>query len=221
VSDCELWTGRFTDQGYPLEFVGRRPGTTNRYRIAHRALWERRHGPVPEGMVVRRTCDNRACVAIEHQYLATIAERQARPIEGRMAKYVERRAPDECWPWRGTMKNEGYGVVSVDGRQHHAHRVAYQLAHPNENIDGLHVDHLCRNRRCCNPAHLEAVTPRVNVLRGISLLADNARKTECKRGHPFTPENTYVTTRGERRCRVCKRTDHKLWRQRRAERVAA
>ncbi len=88
-----------------------------------------------------------------------------------------------------------------------AHRFSYELA--NGPIpEGLQIDHLCRNRGCVRPDHMEAVTPRVNYLRGDSVPAKNARKTECKRGHPFTFQNTLVVERPgfhpSRQCRTCK-----------------
>jgi hypothetical protein len=63
--------------------------------------------------------------------------------------------------------------------------------------DGLHIDHLCRNRACCHPDHLEAVTPRENVRRGV-----RSQVTHCPKGHEYTPENTKVK-RGRRNCRAC------------------
>ncbi|TDD77726.1 HNH endonuclease [Actinomadura rubrisoli] len=70
--------------------------------------------------------------------------------------------------------------------------------------EGLVLDHLCRVRACCNPAHLEPVTDRVNILRGASITAANARKTHCDHGHEFTSQNTY-RHRGRRLCRACNR----------------
>jgi len=107
--------------------------------------------------------------------------------------------PEGCWQHRspGTV---GYGTVSVDERKVYAHRYAYErLIGPIP--DGLVIDHLCRNRACCNPWHLDVVPQRVNILRGERA---GLRVTECKHGHKYTPENTYTNTRGYRVCRTCK-----------------
>lgn len=98
-----------------------------------------------------------------------------------------------------------YGEVSTgNGESKQAH-VAVWLWLRGPYPKGWHLDHLCRNTRCCNPGHLEPVPSGVNVMRGDSPPARNARKTECKRGHEYTPENTYVDKRGTRHCRQCKR----------------
>jgi hypothetical protein len=90
--------------------------------------------------------------------------------------------------------------------------VAYELA-IGPIPEGLTIDHLCRNRGCVNPAHLEAVTNRTNLLRGDGIAALNARKTHCKRGHEFTPENTYVWREGTRACRACHTAQEQARRQ--------
>lgn len=84
-----------------------------------------------------------------------------------------------CWEWIGTLSSEGYGRFEKDL----AHRVSYRRS-VGPIPEGLQLDHLCRNRRCVNPEHLEPVTGRINTLRGETLPAMNAAKTECIHGHP-------------------------------------
>lgn len=123
---------------------------------------------------------------------------------------VDRCGSDECWPWLAYRDRKGYGRMLVGSRRDGsrtyklAHRIAYELlvgAVP----DGLEIDHLCRNPGCVNPAHLEAVTHRENLLRGESPSALHSRKTHCPKGHPYDEENTYVEPSGRRRCRICER----------------
>lgn len=106
-----------------------------------------------------------------------------------------------CWLWTGyVVRRNGYGRVSSGSKPTTVHRLVYRLlVGPIEN----QLDHLCRVRHCCNPAHLEDVTNKENVLRGDGPTAVNARKTHCKRGHELTPENTYLRPNGYRNCRVC------------------
>ena len=107
-----------------------------------------------------------------------------------------------CWLWMGRITPTGYGRFSCNGRERQAHRLAYEYGH-GPIPDGLVLDHLCRVRHCVRPAHLEAVTVRVNTLRGISFSAAYAKQTHCKRGHEFTDETTYRSPNGRRNCRAC------------------
>jgi hypothetical protein len=119
---------------------------------------------------------------------------------------------DGCWNWTGAL-SRGYGNLKWRGRTTKAHRVAFLLFR-GEFTEGLTLDHLCRNRRCVNPAHLEEVTNRENILRSPTTpTAVNARKTHCVRGHLLSAENLMVNKNGGRRCRSCHRDS-----QRRSER---
>lgn len=111
-----------------------------------------------------------------------------------------------CIEWRGTIRN-GYGALSVNGKMRLAHRVAYELFAPIP--DGLVLDHLCRNRPCINPDHLEPVTVAENNLRGVGCMANYARRTHCPKGHPYDATNTWITKVGARRCRACKAVENR------------
>ncbi len=110
--------------------------------------------------------------------------------------------PSGCWEWQATRDWSGYGRFSFGGRPWQAHRVAWELTHNRAIPDALQLDHVCRNRGCVNPDHLEAVTVRVNVLRGLGPTARYARRTHCAQGHPFTGDNFKLNGSG-RRCRLC------------------
>lgn len=109
-----------------------------------------------------------------------------------------------CWVWQRYVAPTGYGVITHGGRRRLAHRVSYETF-VGPIPANLTIDHLCRNRACVNPAHLEAVTSRENVLRSPMTQASiNAAKTECPSGHPYDDENTYRYA-GGRYCRTCMR----------------
>lgn len=101
---------------------------------------------------------------------------------------------DGCWEWTGSKTGLGYGKVFSYGSVRVAHRIIYELLIGTVG-DGLELDHLCRNKGCVNPGHLEPVTHQENISRGIGT-------THCKRGHERTPENSYQYTYG-RYCRPC------------------
>ncbi len=113
---------------------------------------------------------------------------------------------ETCWLWTGgTSRGSGEPYGSFHPSRSvlvRAHVFAYEMLVGPVPL-GLVLDHLCRVRMCCNPAHLEPVTPQVNVLRGIGPTAINAAKTHCDHGHEFTPENTGEVTAGGRYCKAC------------------
>lgn len=114
------------------------------------------------------------------------------------------RNPDTgCWEWQGEKNQKGYPRISYRGRQIAAHRLSFQCF-AGDIPDRYEVDHLCKNRGCINPDHLEAVTHIENCRRG-DLGAHMSSRTHCPKGHEYTPENTYVAPRGARYCRICLR----------------
>lgn len=106
-----------------------------------------------------------------------------------------------CWEWQANMSNSGYGQLRVTRPKRRtllAHRASYE-AFIGPIPDGLQIDHLCRNKRCCNPEHLEPVTHAENMRRR------DAAITSCPAGHPYDDKNTYRDRRGKRHCRACSR----------------
>lgn|SRR5690625_726166 len=110
---------------------------------------------------------------------------------------------DSCWLWTASVNWGGYGRFNDGETEVGAHRFAHELLIGPIPPDH-HVDHLCKVRHCVNPAHLEAVTGRINTLRSDNFIAHNYRKTHCVRGHPLSGMNLYVCPRGKRECRTCR-----------------
>lgn len=133
-----------------------------------------------------------------------------KPFVDRFWAKVDRGADDACWLWTGCITSRGYGQIRNEtDRRVVAHRVAYELL-VGPIPEGLTLDHLCRTRACVNPAHLDPVTMRENILRGEAPAASHARQTHCKRGHEFTEANTYRRRDHHgRQCRACTRARSK------------
>ncbi len=152
----------------------------------------------------------RGYAAGEPQRFAPGHNGNRRPLRDRWEEKVER-LPSGCWKWTGAIKKDGYGYISRGTRPNRmatAHHVSYEL-HVGPVDPGMDVDHLCRNRWCVNPAHLEAVTHRENCLRGVAPNMIAWRTGVCHRGHALTDDNVIINTRKsgtiKRRCRTCAR----------------
>lgn len=136
--------------------------------------------------------------------------RHRRPVLARLFEQVVIRA-DGCWGWIGHINKYWYARFAIGGVQGQASRRAFELWR-HEIPDGMQVDHLCRNRECVNPSHLEIVSPKENTLRGNTLGAMNSAKTECIRGHEFDS----TQKQGKHRlCQKCQTEQKRLRRQRR------
>jgi hypothetical protein len=121
-----------------------------------------------------------------------------------------------CWIWTASVDNGGYGKFGVSGRVLGAHRVAYELL-VGPVPEGLELDHLCRERACINPTHLEPVTRAENHRRGYWV-----QRTHCVNGHPFDEANTYIRAdNGWRVCRSCDRERQRQYALRKREAVDA
>lgn len=124
--------------------------------------------------------------------------------------HVQTSSPTECWPWLMSIGNHGYGQIGWSENGHTrmvlAHRLAWHLVNgviPEE----LTIDHLCRNRRCCNPDHMRLATLSVNAQDG-SLHRkgwEGTPRTHCPAGHPYNDQNTYQSPKGDKRCLACAR----------------
>jgi HNH endonuclease len=108
----------------------------------------------------------------------------------------------DCIVWTGATTSNGYGQFSLNTKKMiPAHRYTYERLH-GPVTQGLELDHLCRNRACVNPGHLEMVTHKINTLRGYGPAGINARKTHCPKGHLYAGRNIRTGGNG-RECRIC------------------
>lgn len=134
-----------------------------------------------------------------------MSNRPRKSLAERLA--IASRDPDGCWEHVGVLDGKGYGIITMPngkrgGDKVRVHRAVYEFM-IGPIPSGMQLDHLCRNRRCFNPRHLEPVTSLENSRRGISFSAQNAAKTHCAHGHPLAGDNVKWHTRDGRLTRIC------------------
>lgn len=108
-----------------------------------------------------------------------------------------------CHIWQGCKDQAGYGMIQIEYKTKRVHKIIYEFVNKVKVSKMFHIDHICRNKACMNIEHLRKVSPRTNTLCGNGPAAINAVKTQCVNGHEFNEENTYITSKGERQCKVC------------------
>jgi hypothetical protein len=137
-----------------------------------------------------------------------------RPLEDRFWEKVDRRGPDDCWNWTASTA-EGYGQIGDQGQPRRAHQIAWELM-VGPRTPGLVIDHLCFNKLCQNPAHLEEVAQGENARRGRARRTPQVLKEFCPRGHAYSRLST-----GHRQCNECNRQNAKRCMQRLRDRRKA
>lgn len=114
-----------------------------------------------------------------------------------------------CWEWTGPTTDKGYARISQSKTSWVlGHRLFFEIFR-GKVPDGLDLDHLCRNRNCINPSHLEPVSRRENVMRGRSPFILAHHSGSCVRGHQMTPDNTYISPKGQKHCKACRQMREK------------
>lgn len=219
--DCWLWKGSITHAG-----AGRFQYSANGYRkntTAHRFSYEEAFGNIPDGFSISHKCSNKHCVNPSH-----LVPPNSEHIFWQ--KVDKGKSPNDCWEWMGTKKTSGYGNFALRGVQGAskyvlAHRHSYEQVTGKKIPPGMHIDHLCRNRSCVNPSHLEPVTPGENVRRGMNKNMVAARLGVCTKGHRVEGDNAYLYRQSNGtlgvRCKTCIRALSKRRKQKREASKAA
>jgi hypothetical protein len=132
-----------------------------------------------------------------------IIPEQAMLVADRFWSKVDKRGPDECWPWRAYKNTKGYGRIVIARREYPAARIAWQLANQAPWPEGRFACHTCDNRECANPAHIWPGTPAENTHDMLAKGRHGNQRPTCRRGHPFAEYRR--PSEKSRRCRICQR----------------
>lgn len=176
--DCWIWQAGRSRDGYGM--FRPRGGMPV---CAHKIAWEMAYGLPPPDSRFHQLCKNKTCVNPAHIITRPNNRTPKVRVTSEQRFWDKVNKDGECWEWIAFRDPQGYGRVTVHGRTTYAHRVSWEMATGQKIPEGLHIDHLCRNRACVNPSHLEPVTCRENVIRGYGMAGINYRKRTCGNGH--------------------------------------
>ena len=211
---CWDWLGSLNSGGYgQFSFQ-------NKTWKSHRMSYMLFKGVIPNDREIDHLCKNRKCCNPEHLRLVSASDnlrnrncnrvgvryitKFGENIEDRIFDKTDIDLITQCWNFNGTPDKDGYGFTTFEYKTYKLHRFSH-LLFKGEIPDGFVVDHLCKNRLCCNPEHLEAVSHSENMNRGNTGKNNHqSLKEYCPKGHKYTPENTYNNPKGSRECRICK-----------------
>ena len=134
-----------------------------------------------------------------------MGNRARKPVAERFWSKVDRRGPNECWPWIGTTDHAGYGIFHIEDRKKRATRLSLELDGKPRPSPRHIACHTCDNPQCVNPAHLWWGTHTDNINDAVAKRRHHcAKKTHCPRGHPYSGDNVYYRNGGGRSCKACR-----------------